>query len=189
MLCRGSTQPEQRSPRAARPRAPARPRPHLVREGGAAQRVPQQAQADVPAGALSDEVEVQRVPAGQPAVPQHGAQGRLPLGAQRRAPLRLGEHHEEVQVAAPRRRLAALGVAVCRGGRRGAEAAGGAGEGLPAAAQVVEGAHGQRRGQRQRARLGARPAPAQRRRHDRAGPAPPPAPGPPTQSRSARTKV
>lgn len=141
-------------------------------EGGSAQQVPQQAQADLPAGALGDQVEVQRVPAAQPAMPQHGAQRRLRLAAQRRAPLRLGEHQQEVQVAAPRHRrrhlpAAALVVTVGRSGRRGAEAAGGAREGLSAAAQVVEGADGQGGGQRQGAGLGASPAPARaaQRRH------------------------
>lgn len=158
------------------------PPPHLVAEGGAAHGVPQQLLADVSAGAVGDEVEVQPVPAAQPSVAQQGAQRDLALTAQRRAALHLGEHHQEVQrparLSSCRRPLAA-GRAGRRGGRRGgprgAEAAGGAGEGLPAAAQVVEGAHGQGRRQRQRARLRARPAhsAATRRPPPCCGPAPP----------------
>lgn len=141
-------------------------------EGGAAQQVPQQPEADVAAGALGDEVEVQHLGGAQAAVPQQRAQRRLRLVAERGVALRLGEHEQEVQPAGPR---------AGRGGRRGAQAAGGAGEGLAAAAQVVEGADGHGRGRRQgRGLRAAQAAPARRapqRRHG--GAAPPPGPARP----------
>lgn len=134
-------------------------------EGSAAQQVPQQPEADVAAGALGDEVEVQHIGGAQAAVLQQRAQRPLRFVAERGVALRLGEHEQEVQPA---------GARAGRGGRRGSEAASGAGEGLAAAPQVVEGADGQGRGRSQgRGLRAARPAPqspAPQRRHGGAAP-------------------
>lgn len=130
-----------------------------MREGGAAELVPQQPLGDVPAVAVGDEVEAQRVPAAQAAVAQQGAQRGAGLVPQRGAALRLGEQHQEVQGSA----------APSRAGRGGSEPPGGGGESLAAAAQVVEGAHGQ--GGRQRQGAGLRAGPA-RPPHGHGSPAP-----------------